>query len=312
MTLSMDRRSVLTGLGALGVSACGPADDGQGTPAVLTIPEHKDLDLSALEARHGGRLGFAMLDPDYRLWGWRSDERFVYCSTFKAFLAAATLARVQAGDERLDRAVAVTSADMVPHAPVTQAAVGSTLTIEALAKATVELSDNPAANILLREMGGLEVFQNFYRRIDDDVTRVDRWEPEMNRLDGEKDTTTPRQAATNLHALFFNEESRATASRPVGPLNDGSRQRLLRWMMDTPTGPDRLKAGVPDGWRVAHKTGTGGYGPTNDIGILYPPSGAPIIIAAYYHATPETSDAQNAAVIAEATRLALTALGRTA
>lgn len=308
----MDRRSVLTGLSGLGLTACGPAQDGQGTPAVLVVPDYKDLDLSELEASHGGRLGFAMLSPDYRLWGWRSDERFVYCSTFKAFLAAATLARVQAGDERLDRAVEVTSADMVPHAPVTQAAVGSTLTIEALAKATVEVSDNPAANILLREMGGLEVFQAFYRRLDDDVTRVDRWEPEMNRLDGEKDTTTPRQAATNLHALFLNEESRSTSTRPLGPLNDDSKQRLLHWMTETPTGQDRLKAGVPDGWRVAHKTGTGGYGPTNDIGILYPADGAPIMVAAYYHATPETSDAQNAAVIAEATRMALTALGHNA
>ena len=83
---------------------------------------------------------------------------------------------------------------------------------------------------------------------------------------------------------------------------------LLGWMFSSPTGVDRIKAGVPVGWRVAHKTGTGGYGPTNDIGILYPPSGAPIIIAAYYHAA---SDAPgNEAVIAEATRLALNALGR--
>ena len=75
-----------------------------------------------------------------------------------------------------------------------------------------------------------------------------------------------------------------------------------------PTGMGRIKAGVPAGWRVAHKTGTGGYGPTNDIGILYPPSGEPVIIAAYYHAASDA--AGNEVVIAEATRLALTTLGR--
>ena len=85
--------------------------------------------------------------------------------------------------------------------------------------------------------------------------------------------------------------------------------RLLGWMFSSPTGADRLKAGVPAGWRVAHKTGTGGYGPTNDIGLLYPPNGAPIIVAAYYHATSTSSASANDAVIADAARLALKALG---
>jgi len=70
----------------------------------------------------------------------------------------------------------------------------------------------------------------------------------------------------------------------------------------------RIKAGVPDGRRIAHKTGTGGYGPTNDVSILYPPSGAPVIPAAYYHAA--SDDPKNEAVIAEATRIALTTFGR--
>ena len=79
-------------------------------------------------------------------------------------------------------------------------------------------------------------------------------------------------------------------------------------MVDSPTGANRIKAGVPSGWRVAHKTGTGGYGPTNDIGLLYPPTGAPVIVAAYYHAA--TDDPKNEVVIADATRMALTQLGR--
>ena len=118
-------------------------------------------------------------------------------------------------------------------------------------------------------------------------------------LDGDKDTITPARSATNIHRLFID---------PASPLSQDSKTMLLGWMFSSPTGVDRIKAGVPVGWRVAHKTGTGGYGPTNDIGILYPPAAAPIIIAAYYHAA---SDAPgNEAVIAEATRLALNALGR--
>jgi len=260
------------------------------------------FDLSALERSSGGRIGFVAHDiATGRQLTARGDERFVYCSTFKMYLAAATLLRVQAGQERLDRVLPITRADMLSHAPVTEPAVGSTLTVEQLMQGTVEVSDNPAANLLLKAMGGIAAMQGFYRRIGDASTRVDRFEPEMNRLDGDKDTITPAQSVANIQRLFLD---------PTSPLSAESKTMLLGWMFASPTGTDRLKGGVPAGWRVAHKTGTGGYGPTNDIGILYPPTGAPVIVAAYYHATRQTSDARNAAVIAEATRMALTALGR--
>jgi len=154
--------------------------------------------------------------------------------------------------------------------------------------------------VLLKANGGLEAMQAFDRTLGDDSTRVDRFEPQMNRLDGDKDTILPARSAANLEKLFLD---------PTSPLTAASQERLLGWMFASPTGAARLKAGVPAGWRVAHKTGTGGYGPTNDIGLLYPPAGRPVIVAAYYHATSGTSGAANDAVIAEATRLALKALG---
>ena len=299
MTLGADRRSVLTGLGALGVAGCvraEPAPPAQ-APAVTEA-----FDLSALERDNGGRLGFVAHDAGSgRRLSWRGDERFVYCSTFKMFLAAATFLRVQAGDERLDRQIPVTVADMIHHAPVTEPAVGGSLSVEALMKGTVEVSDNPAANLLLNAMGGLEPMRAFYRSLGDEATRVDRFEPEMNRLDGDRDTITPLQSVANIHRLLID---------PATPLAANHKAMLLRWMVDSPTGTDRLKAGVPGGWTVAHKTGTGGYGPTNDIGVLYPPTGEPVVIAVYYHATRASTEAQNDAVIADATRMALAALGR--
>lgn len=302
--MGLDRRTLLWSAGALplagslAVSLAGCArPSGPDTPAVVTL----DLDLSALEARHGGRLGLAVVIPGKQVV-WRSDERFVYCSTFKMYLAAATLLRVQAGQERLDRAIPITAADMVSHAPTTGPAVGAALTIEQLMNATVELSDNPAANILIREMGGLDALRAFYRGLGDDVTRVDRLEPEMNRLDGDKDTITPIQSARNIERLLV---------APDTPLSPASKALLMRWMTETPTGQGRIKAGAPSGWTVAHKTGSGGYGPINDIGVILPPEGggAPIVIAAYFHATDASTDAQREAVIADATRLALKALG---
>ncbi len=297
----MDRRSILTTSAALGLIGCVPRVEPSAASGRAALTREV-LDLASLEVRNGGRLGFAAHDlATGRVLQWRGDERFVYCSTFKMYLAAATLLRVQAGLERLDRAIPVTAADMISHAPVTEPAVGKTLTIEALMKGTVEVSDNPAANILIRELGGLVEMQAFYRGLGDMRTRVDRLEPEMNRLDGDKDTITPVQSALNIERMFVRADS---------PLTATSRDLLLGWMTTTPTGLNRIKAGVPATWRVAHKTGTGGYGPTNDIGLIYPPTGEPLIVTAYYHAEKEAPDAQNEAVIAEATRIGLNALGR--
>ena len=297
MTLGTDRRSVLTGLGALGVAGCVRAEPKASQEAA---PAAEAFDLSSLEQQNGGRLGFVAHDTGSgRRLAWRGEERFVYCSTFKMYLAAATLLRVQAGEERLDREIAITRADMTNNAPVTEPAIGGTLPVERLMQGTVEVSDNPAANLLLRAMGGLEPMRAFYRGIGDATTRVDRFEPEMNRLDGDKDTIQPARSAANIHRLFVDAST---------PLSAESKALLLGWMFAAPTGMARIRAGVPEGWRVAHKTGTGGYGPTNDIGILYPPSGAPVILAAYYHAASDRPE--NESVIAEATRLALKGLGR--
>lgn len=310
----MDRRSVLTGMGALGAAGCGPAPSKQVSseakaneetrPMAIQEPSPVQmLDLSDLETRHGGRIGLTALREGQRPLVWRDAERFVYCSTFKMYLAAATLLRIEAGEERLDRQIRITEADMVSHAPVTQPAIGGTLSVEMLMKAIVEVSDNPAANLLLKALGGLEAMRAFYRGIGDDSTRVDRFEPEMNRLDGDKDTITPHQSAANIRRLLLDDRT---------PLSEPLKDKLLGWMFASPTGVGRIKAGVPAGWRVAHKTGTGGYGPTNDIGVLYPPTGAPITLAVYYHGVRASSDAENEAVIADATRMTLAALGQAA
>ncbi len=287
----MRRRSVIAALGALGVSGFPwPA-------AVGAKPTERPLNLSELEARHGGRIGLCASNGVSRVH-WRGAERFAYCSTFKLFLAAATLERVHHGAERLDRAVAITAKDMIAHAPVTGPAVGASLTIERLCQSTVEVSDNPAANILIREMGGLDIWRAWYRRIGDDVTRVDRWETELNSaIPGDpRDTTTPLQTVANLATVLLSDR-----------LSPAHRRLLESWLIASPTGDGRIKAGVPAGWRVGHKTGTGKT-PVNDIGIVWPPAGAPALIAVYFTEAHEASLESREAVVAEAARRALQAM----
>lgn len=287
-SLVLDRRWFLIGAGAALLRA-GDAAAASGA----------GLDLRALEARHGGRLGLFATQEDRRL-GWRSTERFAFCSTFKLFLAAYVMQAVQQGRDRLDRPVPITAADMVAHGPITQPAIGRTLTLEELCKATVEISDNPAANILIREMGGLAAFQQWYRSIGDQITQVDRMETELNSaLPGDmRDTTTAEQYVTNLDKVLLGNVLSAVHLRS-----------LERWITQTPTGAGRIKAGVPAGYTVGHKTGTGARGTHNNIGIIWPPSGPPALICVFFTGAQDASAEAIDAVVAEATRHAVSALG---
>ncbi|TFW12540.1 class A beta-lactamase [Brevundimonas intermedia] len=297
MATGFDRRTLIGGAGALALVGCYPRRD---EPKAEETPQ--PFLLNDLEERHGGRLGMAALDVgSQRRVSWRGQERFAFCSTFKAFLAVATLERVQREEEQLDRAVAVTRADMIPHAPVTEKAIGRTLTIRELMQAAVEVSDNPAANILIREMGGIAVWRSWWPTFGDTTTVISRLEPDLNTAlpNDPRDTCLPDQTIANIRELAFSDR--------LTPEHD---QLITGWMIGSPTGANRIKAGAPQGWTVAHKTGTGSNGATNDIGMLTPLSGSPVLMAAYFTGAPEATDDQRDAVIAEATRRALKALGR--
>lgn len=289
----LDRRAVLGGLAGLGAGGCTPSSPTEGAGVSLA-----PLDLSDLESA-GDRIG-VYAERGGELLGWRAEERFLYCSTFKLFLAAATLLRVQAGEESLARTVPVRAEDMLAHAPVTESLVGQSATISRLCQAVVEVSDNPAANILIREMGGLDAWRAAARAMGDEVVRIDRWELELNSPDGEMDTTTPRQAVANINGLFLGD----------APLLDEANRRLLEgWMVASPTGPARIRAGAPANAAVAHKTGTSAFA-CNDIGFVRPLAGDPLVLAIYVQGAEADDATPREAIIAEVTRRVARALVR--
>ena len=286
----MKRRSVLAGLGALAAAGC----------SRQPLVAHAFLALDKWEEDRGARMGFFAMQGQSTA-EWRANERFTYCSTFKLFLAAATLERVQRGEERLDRMISVTGDDLVPHAPVTGEAVGGQISVQTLCQGMVELSDNPAANILIREMGGLDMWRLWHQQaLNDMTTRVDRLEPDLNVIDGEMDTTTPLQAVLNMRALLGPDQRRLTAEH---------RDLLTRWLVNSPTGPNRIKAGAPRDATVGHKTGTSGQGMVNDIGVIWPTEGEPIFVAVYYAGPATDGPEWSEPAIAEATFEAVRAFG---
>ncbi|WP_424812139.1 class A beta-lactamase [Roseococcus sp. YIM B11640] len=241
--------------------------------------------LTALEQRSGGKLGvFAVESRSGRVIGHRQDERVLMCSTFKALLAGAVLARVDAGQERLDRRVPIAEGDLLDYAPAVRAHLAEgTMTVGQLCAGMVELSDNSAANLLLATLDGPAGLTRFLRGIGDPLTRLDRTEPALNVAHGELDTTTPRRIAETLRVLLLGE-----ALRPA------SRAHLEGWMVASPTGRARLRAGLPEGWRVGDKTGTGGNW-ANVVAIIHPPGQAPILAASYLE-LPGATGAQRDAV----------------
>jgi beta-lactamase class A len=233
-----------------------------------------------------GRVGlFATNLESRRQIAWRANERFAMCSTFKTSLAALMLARVDAGQERLQRPVAFGASDLLAYAPVAKAHLpAGSMTIETMCQAAVELSDNTCANLLLREAGGPPALTRYWRDLGDDVSRLDHDEPLLNRTKpGQpQDTTTP---AAMAHTI-----GRLTTARV---LTTASRARLIGWMVACQTGAAKLRAGLPREWRIGDKTGNNGGDAAGDLAIAWPPTGAAVVICAYVQGGTSTAQQQD-------------------
>lgn len=293
MIHSSQRRTLLLAAATaplvLSVNACASRQAADVSPATS---------FDALERAAGGRLGVCAIDTaNGRRAQHRADERFPFCSTFKAMLAAAVLARSVERPALLQQRVTYRQDDLVRYSPVTERHVGTGMTVAGLCAAAVQYSDNSAANLLLKLIGGPSAVTAYARAIGDDTFRLDRWETELNTaLPGDlRDTTTPAAMAASLRVLALGEA-----------LPAAQRAQWIEWVRGNKVGDKRIRAGVPAGWRVGDKTGTGDYGTTNDVGVVWPPSRAPIVLAVYYTQTRADAQAKDD-VIEAAARIAVSA-----
>ena len=246
-------------------------------PALLTLParaQNAPAELAAYERETGGRVGlYAENVTTGAVIAWRADERFVMCSTFKASLAAFVLARVDRGADRQDSPIAYGADDLMDYAPVAkQNLAKGALSVAEMCAATVELSDNTCANLLLARVGGPSALTAFWRSTGDGITRLDHNEPMLNRAapGDPHDTTTPAAMAGTLRRLVLGTV-----------LSPESRERLSGWMLGCTTGANRLRAGLPKDWRIGDKTGNNGKDASGDIAVIWPRPDAPIVVCAY-------------------------------
>lgn len=258
--------------------------------------------IAEIESRLDARIGVAVLDTQTgRRWEYRADERFPMSSTFKAMACGAMLSRVDAGEETLDRRIRFEASDLVTYSPVTEKRTGGRgMTLAELCEATITTSDNTAGNLILKTLGGPAGLTEFMRSLGDDVTRLDRWETALNEATpgDPRDTTTPRAMTDSLHTLLF-----------AGRLSPASRERLIAWLVANQTGDAKLRAGLPEGWRIGDKTGGGGHGTNNDVAVIWPPGSGPLIVSVYLTDSEASFEERNAA-IAEIGRLVKAQLER--
>ncbi|RQX12410.1 class A beta-lactamase [Micromonospora ureilytica] len=284
----------------------GDATEARATPSPKVTPSPEvtltpspaaDQEFRRLEEQFGARLGVYAVDTGTgRTVEYRADERFAYASTWKALAAAEVLDGTT--DAQLDRVVRYSARDLVAHSPVTEKHVGEGMSLRALADAAVRYSDNTAGNLLLRHLGGPAGFESKLRALGDTVTEAARYETSLNEgTPGDKrDTSTARALVGDLRAYTV-----GVALEPT------DRDVLRGWLRGNTTGAALVRAGVPAGWVVGDKTGTGGYGTRNDIAVIWPPDRAPIVLAVL--SSRDKKDATpDDALIAQATRVVVAQL----
>ncbi|GAA3427051.1 class A beta-lactamase [Streptosporangium sandarakinum] len=257
--------------------------------------------LRALEASFDGRIGVYAVDTATgKKITHRAGERFPLLSTFKAVAAAAVLNKARTTEPGLmDKVVHWTQDEVKENSPVTEDHVEDGLTVAELCEAAITQSDNTAGNMLLKQIGGPAGLTRYFRTLKDPISRLDRWETELNIWSPKekRDTTTPAAVAADLRELTLGDA-----------LNAKDRARLNGWLRANKTGDKRIRAGLPKSWTIGDKTGASSYhGSTNDIAVVWPENAkAPLVMAIYttHRAAKAPNDdkavADTATIVAEA------------
>ncbi|WP_459550232.1 class A beta-lactamase [Nocardia sp. X0981] len=292
----MSRRRLLVAAAAAPLfTAC--ASSGDTTPAAPTGARH--VPLEELEKTYGARLGIYAHTMGRAPVEHRADERFAFCSTFKTIAAAAVLQRTTIPDLDTVR-ITITPADLMKSSVITSKHLASGMTLRQLCDAAIRYSDGTAGNLLLRRIGGPAALTAFTRTLGDDVTRMDRAEPDIvSAVPGDlRDTSTPRALGRTYETLVLGDT-----------LPPGKREILVDLLRGNKAGAGRIRAGVPAGWTVGNRTGTGDYGTLNDIAVLWPPdpARAPLLLA-IMSSKPVPDAPYTEELIAEAARYCLESL----
>ncbi|MEV0538368.1 class A beta-lactamase [Nocardia salmonicida] len=289
--------AVALAISAVTFTACSSNDAETASSTSATVPATATF--ADMETKYGARLGLSVVDTGSGATvDYREGERFPMASTFKGLACGALLQAHPLSTGYFDQVIRYTAADIVVNSPETEKHIDTGMTVTALCDAAITQSDNTAGNMLLRLLGGPEGFTAFLRTLGDTVSRLDRWEPELNTAipGDERDTTTAAALVANYRALVV-----GTA------LPEPERDQLATWLKASKTGAKRIKAGLPTDWIVGDKTGSPAYGSALDVAIAWPPNRAPLVLAVLTTKPDQNAEPSND-LVAEATKTAVAQL----
>lgn len=288
-------------------------------------PEALQQRLGELASAYGEDVGLAVTDVAA---GWTAgvdrERPYPQQSVSKLWVAIAAMKAVDEGRMDPDAWVTLTEADRsVFFQPVAYriGASGYHIQIADLLRRALVESDNAANDKLMRELGGpegvaailkgmglVDVKVGAYERDLQALTAGLIWQPSYGigwnfQAARQALPTAARQAALDAYlADPLDGASPGAITAALAALSRGellspaSTERLLGLMREARTGPRRLKGGLPPGWTIAHKTGTGQdfQGASvgiNDVGLLTAPDGRIYAVAVMMrrtrHSVPE-------------------------
>lgn len=258
--------------------------------------------LAGLEATFDGKMGVYAIDTNNNeTIAYRENERFPTQSTLKLIGAAALLKEGDKNKALLHEKIHYTKNDLAAwhwH-PVTRRHLADGMTLQELAEAAVSYSDNPAMNLIMKKFGGPQFVTDFAHSIGNNSFNIEHYECNLNSdPHSQQDTSTPKDMAISVKKLTMENV-----------LSQTSKLKLIDWLKNNTTGYKRIRSGVPIGWVVAEKTGSGDYGVTNDIGLMWSPTCKPIVLAVY--TIQNKQDAKNRDdIVASATQIVFDELAK--
>ncbi|TVT76077.1 class A beta-lactamase [Acinetobacter colistiniresistens] len=235
----------------------------------------------------GWQVGVSILDMENKRVSINGDKRFPLDSTVKALACAHVLAQVDAKKLTLDHSKTIRKKDLVTYSPVVKDYVNKKLTIKQACEITTAYSDNTAANFAIEAGGGPAGLTSFMRSIGDEITRSDRYEPDLviNPEGDMRDTTSPNAMSDSMKKLLMGDV-----------LSKSSKEQLKEWMIGNKVADNMLRAALPKGWKIADRTGASDYGIRGITSMVWSENHAPVFISIYVRKS-ETSLDERSAVI---------------
>ncbi len=228
--------------------------------------------LASLEEAFHVKIGvYAINTNNDEVIAHHADDYFPVQSTSKLIAAAALFQKSTQDPNLLQEKIHYTPQDLMSWSPITGKYLKTGMTLEALSDAAVTYSDNTAMNLLMKRLGGPKVITAFAHSIGNKTFNLEHYEGALNsNPNNSEDSSTPKDMAISVQKLTLGNV-----------LTSAQQTKLVVWMRNNTVGYRRMRAGTPNGWTVADKTGSGSYGIANDIGLLWSPLCKPIVLSIY-------------------------------